>query len=899
MRKNNLKLYTLLFISFSTSILFSQTGIDGYVQNLKKTKNIALYYSHLDRELLGLSIPSELDNYEALNEYLHTKKYHIIQYNPNQWVITPIEFAGMSYEKYMLAQEAKNKNLASRSTNSAKLVIGQEADYNPQLSYTLSGKIIEDKTNNPVIGATIVDLATEQGATSNESGNFQLSLTSGYHDLEVKGFGLEPTLLAVFIYQDGSSDVRMLDASINLAEVVISERNKDANVREVLGGVEQLTMKEIKKLPAFMGEVDVFKSMLTLPGVSSAGEGVGGLNIRGANTDQNLIIQDDIVFFNASHALGFFSLFHPDLVDDIKLYKGNVPAKYGGRLSSVLNTTSKVGDNKEWGITGGIGLTSSKLSIEGPIVKDKVSLSVGSRLSTINWLLGRINVPSVQSSKVNFHDVQGKLHVKLSEKSSMGFQAITAFDDVKLGNEVRFNYTTNAYSAYFKSSIKNRDFLSLRVTKGTYDSGLDDQLLKNPSLFKTGVDYVSSRLDYTIKEGTPSKIDLGVEAILYDINNGQIIPANAESQVVTKSTDIEQALEVGLFAEKEHKLSEKLSMVGGVRVSLYGILGGKDFRYYSNDKVFNDQNFLSKEFIEKGKVAQRYTAIEPRFSVNYTLDPSSSIKASYNRMYQYIIQISNSLAASPIDYWKLSDNNIKPLSANTVSLGYFKNFQNNAWESSVEVYYRTLNNTNDYKDFADLIANNQLEKQLLFGKGKNYGIETSLRKVIGQLTTRIGYTYARSLKQIKNEDPKNTINFGNWYSSNYDKPHDVQFLLNYNPTQRFSINVNFNYNTGRPVSAPDGKFNDWNAQGIPIFESRNNYRIPDYHRMDVSMNIFPGYRTDKRWKSSWTFGVYNVYSRKNPYSVYFRQETINSLKGYQLSILGSAFPFITYNFLFK
>ena len=889
----------LLFRFFTNAQVSQDSKWQNFLQQFAISNKVKIYFHPDDLAVLNKVAEQSGETYtqaslmKALERYAMT----IITYNKDQWVIASIKDTETSLAIW---QERENLKRLQEELSLQKIIIniGDLENASKSNNVIVTGKILDNLNKLAVIGATVEILGSTGGSATDENGDYKLTIPKGSQQLIFKSLGMVTQVMDIMAYGDGQLDVNMEEEAVSLEEVVVTERAKDENVKRVQMGVEQLALKEIKKLPSFMGEVDVVKSLLSLPGVSTAGEGVGGLNIRGGNTDQNLFIQDDIMFFNASHALGFFSLFHPDLVESVKLYKGNIPSKFGGRISSVLQTTSVTGDKNKWTVKGGVGLTASKIAIDGPLIKNKLTLSAGYRVSTINYLLNLVQLPEVQASKINFYDLQGKLTYWLNSNSAIGVQAYDANDDFKLGNQVKFDYKTRAYSAYYKTLLSPDKLFNLRITKGQYYSNLNDLLPSNPSIFNTGISYLSGKADINIEKSRNNSINFGIEAIQYDLNPGALLPGADDSEIEPKVLKNENGLELGVYGEiTKEDVIKNLSFSAGLRLSGFGIIGERALRHYSTESYFPANAQTEVTSLAKGEIGSKYFGLEPRISLNYQLSSTASLKGSVNRTFQYLTQISNSVAASPIDYWKLVDNNIKPQSALTYSLGVYKNFKENVWETSMEVYIRDIKNVNDYIDYADLVANDLIERELIFGKGRNYGVELSAKKTIGKVTTRLGYTYSRSLKKLKFEDSNYSLNSGNWYPSNFDKPHDLQLLMNLSPSQRYSFNFNYNIGSGRPVSAPTGKFNDWNGIGIPVYGERNNYRLPLYHRMDISANIFPGYRKDKKLKSSWTLGIYNVYFRKNAYSVNFKQENVGStIKAFRLAVLGTAFPSITYNF---
>jgi hypothetical protein len=869
----------------------NSTWID-FIQHIEKSNGVRIYYDPTEaitKETFVLAEPNtEIEEFKLLME---TKGFAIIQYTEQQWVIVKIEDSKISQKDW---EKRRNlEALAARAELEQIKIIGDEKPPGLKTEAEVNGTIIEQNNSNPIVGATIK--MGESGTVTSLDGSYTLTVSPGEYNISVNSIGFVPYNEKVLVKGNGIYDVTLFGDAVQLEEVVISGKADNYNISSVEMGVEELTVKEIQKLPSFMGELDVIKSLLSLPGVSTAGDGIGGINVRGGTTDQNLIIQDGITFFNPSHALGFFNLFHPDLVEDIRLYKGNIPPKYGGRISSVLYTSSKNGNKQNWTGKAGIGLASSKLSFDGPIIKDKLSMTFGARISSINWLLNLIELPDVNSSKVNFYDLQGKLNYWINSTSDIGLQFYTASDDFQLADELQFDYKTKAWSAFYNTLIGENKSINARIVSGSYNSNLNDLLPTNSTRFNTGVDYLSGKIDLTIEHAN-SYLNAGFEAIHYTLQPGSVFPGDENSDVEVEIVDDELGMEMGIYANAELSLSNKLKLLSGIRFSGFGLLGPKAIRNYGTDQYFDSDDLVSSEFIESGWV-KKYFGWEPRLAINLNFTENSSLKIGYNRTYQYLSQISNSVAATPIDFWKLSDNNIKPQSAHTASMGIYKNFNENLWQTSIEVYYRLIDNSLAFKDFADLIANDEIETELLLGNGRHYGVELSLEKKLGNVTGKVGYSYSRSLLQMQFDESTLSINNGSWYPSNYDKPHSLNFLLNFNASQRVNFNVNFSYSSGRPISGPVGKFDDRNVLGVPIFDEVNNFRIPDFHRLDLSMNIFPGYRKNKRIKGSWNISVYNIYGRKNAYSAFFRQQSISNLRAYKLAVLGTVFPSISYNMI--
>ena len=849
----------------------------------------------ITEENLVFSWTPKTDLLTAFNAWLQPLSLTCIAYNSNTWIVVAYADAARSLDSWKRRNKLLEAITAQQTEKVDVTVIGTiQSGEIAQGHLTLHGVVRDEETGETIIGATLIPKQGGDPTVTDVDGSYQLQLPVGENSLVIQSIGMEEKEIPIVMAGEGEMDVFLRRASLQLDEIVVSEKAADQNLRSLTMGIEQLNMKEIAKLPAFLGEFDVIKSLISLPGVSTAGEGVGGINVRGGNIDQNLIIQDDIIYFNPSHALGFFSLFHPDLVDDVKLFKGNIPAKYGGRLSSVLATGMRTGSKEEWTIKGGLGIMSSKVSLEGPLVKDKTSIILGGRVSYINWILGLVNLPDVQDSKVSFSDFEGKLDHRINNKSSIGIEGYQGSDFLRFANEARFDYSTRSLAAYYNTLVGNRANLNTKLIYGTYHSDLGDLKPLNPSVFKTGIEYLKARSEMVFQKSQRATWVGGVEATRYQVNPGILGPDNEESVVVKEETPKEQGIEGALYLETEQRFSDLFSFSAGLRFSGFLLQGPKRVRSYAGQDQLYDEAIDTTSYA-KGATVASYFGLEPRLSVNYRLNETASLKLGATRTYQYLSLISNTVAATPVDFWKLADTYLKPQRADGISLGYYRNFKNNEWETSAEVYYKILKNVPEYRDFPDLLGNELIETELVPADGRNYGLELSIKKNLGLFTGRLSYTYSRAIRRVDTGIPELDVNQGKWYPSYFDKPHDITTLFNFNLMQRLSLNVSFTYSTGRPITAPTGKYTDWHVVSVPIYSDRNQYRIPDYYRMDVSANLFPGYRKDQRFKSSWSLSIYNLLGRKNAYSIYFRQLPFQSLSTYRLAVLGSIFPSITYN----
>ena len=817
----------------------------------------------------------------------------VIVYNNRQHIIAPLSEVNTELSSWQRRAQLRRQE---ESAGPEVVIIGDPNSMSSDEA-RITGKVFNVTTGEPVVGATVLSGVSGMGAATDIDGGFEIVVPVGQDTLEIRSIGFATTNLNVLVFSDASVEIPLEEGAVRLEEVIVSEKAPDDNIKSAISGIERLEMREMRKLPSLLGETDVLKSLLTLPGVSSAGDGVAGINVRGGNVDHNLIEQDGIIYFNPTHALGFFSLFHPDMVDEAELYKGHMPARFGGRLSSVLDVSTRTGSNEEWKLKGGVGTVASKLAVEGPVFNDKTTLLVGGRFAYPDWILRRVNVPEVKNSSAFFYDVQGKLEQRVTQRAAIGIQGYYGFDKFRFSNEAEFQYASGTASIYYRQLLGEHTNLSVRATFSDYTSDLFDLQPEDGSTFNTAIQYLKGSIDLVTQLTGSNRLAYGAEVIRYSINPGEINPSDGDSEVTPEAAIEDIGIEMGAYLEYQFEIRELIEITAGARVSGLLSMGPETVNMYQDDILLPNYVIGQTEY-QEGEIVKSYFGFEPRVGLKVDIGAQSSIKASYNRTYQYLSLISNTVAATPVDFWKLSDYHIKPQSAHNYSLGYYRNFNNNMWATFIEGYYRTIDNTPEYRDFPDLIVNDHLETELLAAEGKSYGVEFSVKKNIGRVTGRMSMTWSRALRRVMDEDQRFELNDGDWYPSNFDKPFSANVVFNYNFSQRISLNMFFTYSTGRPITAPESKYRDWNILNVPVYSERNQYRIPDYHRLDVSLTILPGYRKDRKWKSSWTFAIFNLYGRNNAYSVYFRQEPFQQLTAYKLSVLGSILPSITYNFEF-
>jgi len=766
--------------------------------------------------------------------------------------------------------------------------------------FTLSGTISDSKTNETLIGVNIFITETKTGIMTNEYGFYSITLPKGTYRIQISYLGYESVEETISLTQDVKKKISLIETGQQLDEVIITEKTS-TNIRKPERSVNKLSIGTIKKIPVVLGEVDVLKALLTLPGVTNAGEGQSGFNVRGGGADQNLILLDEATIFNSSHVFGFFSVFNPDAIKDLKLYKGGIPARFGGRVSSVLDIYQKDGNSNHFGMNGGIGLISSRLLAEGPIVKDRGSFLFAGRASYAHLFLKLSN----NKNSAYFYDLNTKLNYKLNQNNNLFLSGYFGRDVFSLNNSFINTYGNATLNLRWNHLYSDKLFSNLSAIYSDYYYGLDLNLLG--FLWNSGIKNYNFKYDLKHYLSDKIKLNYGISSIYYDFNPGTIEPSNSSSGINYKQLEKKFAFEPAVYIDVEQKVNNKLSLTYGLRYSQFYRLGSSTLNLYQNDQavVFNqDLQIYEKgkpmgtKFYGQNKVMQSFNNLEPRFAASYQLNENQSIKASYNRMTQYLQLISNTASPTPLDVWTPSDKYIKPQILDQIALGYFKNFNEDKYSVEVETFYKKIKNRLDYIDGADLIANDALEQVVLNGEMIAYGLEFLLRKNTGNLTGWISYTLSKSQQRTPGRDANETgINNGSWYNSGYDKLHNLSVTSSYYFNPKWTFGANFVLQSGQPVTFPNGQY-EYEGITIPSYGLRNENRLPAYHHLDLSATYTPKPNKKKGWQSEWVFSIYNVYGRKNAASISFRQN-INSgaNEAIRLSIFGVV-PGVSYNFKF-
>ncbi len=780
-------------------------------------------------------------------------------------------------------------------TNIETVRIGKENKNNRQKQFTLSGYAKNLKTGRPISEMAIVVQGKNTGTATDSNGFYTIEIPTGVNIIETSALGILGSRKKVIIYNDGQLNFD-LDESFEVLDEVVVQADRNRNVEAAVTGVTTIEVEKIKNIPLVLGERDILKAATTLPGITTAGEGSAGFNVRGGRTDQNLILLDNAVIYNPSHFFGIFSALNPFTTGSVNIYKGSIPAEYGGRLSSVFDIGTKDGNTEKFGGEASIGPVTSNITLETPIIKNKSALLIGGRATYSDWILKSLDEESLKNSKASFYDFVAKYNHKINDKNDLNATAYYSRDEFSITSDSLYSYSNRLFSLKWdhKFSEKSTGSVLLSNSEYKFNIGFDGDTNNDFDLgYKINETEIKLKMKYLHSDA--HKFDYGISSKLYVVEPGGIEPTSGsiiDPLIIPK----EKGLESAIFLSDNYTINEKLLIDIGLRYSFYASLGESSQRIYEEGLPKNDGTLIETQDFGKNEVIETYGGPELRVSARYFLAPDFSVKASFNNTFQYIHTLSNNTTVSPTDTWKLSDVNIEPQEANQFSLGLYKNIDGSTYELSLESYYKRSKNIVDYKVGAQLLLNEAIETEVLQGEGKAYGIELLLKKNEGKLNGWLGYSYSRSFIKLDSEFSEEIVNGGAYFSSNYDKPHDLSLVTNYKLTKRFSLSANFVYQTGRPVTYPIGSYNFNNAEYV-FYSDRNKFRIPDYYRLDISFNMEGNHKIKKFAHSFWNFSIYNVLGRNNPYSVFFVTEN-GELKAFQSSIFSVPVPTITYNFKF-
>lgn len=832
---------------------------------------------------------SQLPLDECLTIVKRISQLSCIIVNPDTYVFVPVEV----------------RNYSNKKNSRGVLLVGDESDFGKYTRATISGKILDARTGKPLRNARISIDALNVNTTTDKDGNYKLTMPVGEYDLRLNYAGFEEDNRFVKIYGNGIVDFELSEKTIKLKEVFVYNKALDLNVISSQMSTIKFNAKVIKELPMFLGEKDIIKSVTLLPGVQSTGEFGTGFYVRGGSSDQNLILVEDVPMFNSSHMFGLSSAINSDGVNNVSLLKAGIPAKYGERASSVMDI--RLGNNVDQvSVKGGIGLLNSRLNVELPLFDKKVYLLVGGRSTYSNWLLHAMPDGDLKKSSASFYDINTLLTVKLDARNSLSLFGYYSIDNFSFSKNSPYHYENALASVEYSHTFNEKLYSSLLLGFSLYNNDVSQSdSLKPKEAYKisSSILYNNAKLNFTWLPNDKHSVNFGMNAVLYQLQPGILSPLGSLSDVITQTTHKEKALESAAFISDNINFSPQMSAEIGLRLTQYAFLGPNNVFVFKNDAPRTTENIIDTLKYGNNRAIKWYTSLEPRLSFRYSLDDVSSVKFSYNRISQFINLISNTAVMSPTDVYKLSNPNLPPLVCNQFALGYFRNFKNNDYETSVEIYYKKLNNILEYRDGAQILLNNSLETDLINASGYNYGMEFYLKKNTGRLTGWASYTYSKSMRHTTSPFAVDQINGNNYYPSAFDKPHNLVINATLHLTRRWRLAGIFNYNTGKPVTLPELKYN-YDGKQYVYYSDRNKYRLSDYHRLDIAVTFDETLRLKQKWKGSWTFSIINLYGQKNPYSVFYKSTSqleskfYQSFNLYKMFIIERPIPTFTYNFIF-
>ena len=772
-----------------------------------------------------------------------------------------------------------------------------------QEKVTISGTVYDNQTNETLIGVSIYFPELSTGTTTNEYGFYSLTIPTGTYKIQVSYLGFTTINKSINLTEKITKDFKLSESSESLNEIVIETDIEKLNIKTPQMSVNKLTSATIKQIPVVLGEADIIKSLILLPGVTSAGEGASGFNVRGGAADQNLILLDEAIVFNSSHLFGFFSVFNPDVVKDVKLYKGGIPARFGGRLSSVLDIYQKEGNSKDFNFTGGIGLVSSRLLAEGPIEKEKSSFVVAGRASYAHLFLPLFN----NDNKAYFYDVNSKVNYRFNDRNNVFLSTYFGKDVFGVNESFINDYGNNVLNLRWNHLFSEKIFSNLSLIYSDYFYGLTLDFVGFE--WDSGITNFNVKYDFKHYLNEKFTLSYGINNIYSKFNPGEIVPNREDSGIQPQKLIDKYANEFAAYIATEHRINNKLALEYGIRFSHFTRLGQEELNTYENDNpVLYNQEFKRYESAEatgvntyqRSDVLASFQNFEPRFSLSYLINDETSVKLSYNRMVQYLHLLSNTSSPTPLDIWTPSGPFVKPQLLNQFAIGYFKSIQDGSYSLETEAFYKDIENRIDYINGANLIANNEIETVILNGQARAYGLEILLKKNEGNFKGWLAYTLSKSEQQTPGRSENEPgINAGEWYNTPFDKTHDISLNGSYEVSKKWTFNANFLFQTGQPTNYPVGQY-EISGLNVPIYDDnrRNADRLPAYHRLDISATLTPDKNKNRTWQGEWVFGIYNVYGRQNAASINFRQnrETRRN-EAVQTSIFGLV-PSVTYNFKF-
>jgi hypothetical protein len=865
-----------------------------------------IYAGDIDLSLKVFAGAENVSPLELLKKALAGTPYHVSEYDNNLFILKEKEletfFPHSSSHKDTINRETgflfQIQNRERASSENKVYLFGDRYAKSIPAKVTLKGNINDSKTGEPLVGVNIIFKEPYDATTSDANGDYSIELPSGRVLLELSGFNIKNSRRNLMLYGDGVFNIEMVEEVLQLNEVTVIAGRID-NIRNIDIGVEKIQVDKIKNIPTVMGEVDILRVLQTLPGIKTVGEASSGFNVRGGATDQNLILLNNGTIYNPNHLFGFFSAFSSDMIKEAEIYKSSVPAQYGGRISSVLDITGKEANKEKFSGSAGLGLVTSKLNLEIPIIKEKSSVLLSGRTTYSDWILKKLPEKSgYNDGTAGFYDVGTTFSHKIDDKNLLNVYGYLSHDRFAFSAKEQYAYNNLNASAKWRRLFNEKLIANFSAGYDHYD--YENAESKNEAAaFKLSFDInqVFAKADFSYSMDV-HKLDFGAKSMFYAINSGTYEPFGKESLVRRDVLQKDRALETAFYVNDQWELTPNFSIDAGIRYTVFNAIGPRSYYRYDPNLLPNESTVIDTMKAGSGKVFKTYHGPEFRLSARYILRDNLSIKAGFNSMRQYIHKLSNTVIMSPTDTWKLSDANIRPQQGWQAATGLYFNSAKRVWETSVEVYYKKMSDYLDYRSSARILMNHHIETDVVSAEGRAYGVELMAKKPSGKLNGWASYTYSRTFLRQHDKLVANPVNRGEWYPTNYDKPHDFKLVGNYKFSQRYSFSVNIDYSTGRPTTVPAGRYYDSRLNTYQVFYTdRNSYRIPDYFRSDVSFNIEPSHKLTLLTHHSISIGAYNITGRRNIYSIYYVSEK-GQIKGYQLSIFGMPIPFLTYNIKF-
>ena len=881
---------------------FSGLSFNEMAAKVESQLNVKFFYKEQWVKDLHVSDNSRCTTLRCLLDDLFAGKALYYYIDPSGNIVITANYAvkvsavpASTGEKYMAPTEYGSSEGSQVASGSSYIEVGNPAEKNMSGNVTLSGYISNKDTKDPVAGVTVFVQKLSAGTVSNQFGYYSIKLPRGAHQVQFSFIGMKNKVVNVNLYGTGELNVDMTSVLIPLKETVVSaQRSMILQRYEV--GAQKVNITSFKLLPTSMGESDIIKNIMLIAGVQSVGEGSAGFNVRGGSAGQNLILLYGAPVYNSSHFFGFFSAVNSDIIKDATLYKGGIPSKYGGRISSVLDIGTREGNRQKFGGSAGISPITTHFLVEGPIKKDTCTFILAGRTTYSNWVLGLVQDPSLKNSRASFYDLNGTLTYDINSNNKIELSAYMSHDAFRFNSDTVYSYDNRIVALKWRHFYNSRFLSTFSLNSSSYDYNISsDKVAGEAFNLAHRISSTGFKSDFNLFLGR-NELNFGTDFNFYSVLPGSYQPLGDSSLVIPDMIERERALEAAAYVDDKFVLNDVISINLGMRFSSYFSFGPNSVMIYNPEFSKSISSIVDTVNYGKGKIISKYAGPELRASLNFRLSEKNSLKLNYNRTRQYVHLLSNSTSISPTDTWKLCDYYLKPEIGDQFALGFYRLLFNGSTEFSVETYYKTIKNIVDFKAGTDLVMDKHIEKDVVDMKGKAYGLELVLSRTAGKIRYSIGYTYSRIFIKSLGVFSDEVINGNRWFPANYDKPNDLVVTFNYLFSRRISLSANYTYSTGRPITYPVAAYYIGNKLLVDYSE-RNKYRIPDYSRLDVSLRVGGNLRSHRIAHPNWTFSVYNLLGRENIYSIYFKQEG-NRVLGYKLSVFGRAIPSVTFSFDF-